>query len=97
MAAAPGANEDDGMQFEGPHQQQEPELGNQYIISSSLIIKIKINMSTDDGPQQPADGLSRHGRADRAQATDDAVADCYRNQVMRKISFQYANCLKICK
>jgi len=34
MAAAPGANEDDGMQFEGPQQQQAPPgLGNQYIIS----------------------------------------------------------------
>jgi hypothetical protein len=41
MAAAPGSNEDDGMQFEGPQLQQEPELGNQYIIPSSLINKIK--------------------------------------------------------
>jgi hypothetical protein len=33
VAAAPGANEDDGMEFEGPQQQAPPGLGNQYIIS----------------------------------------------------------------
>jgi len=41
LVAAPGANEDDGMQFKGPHQQQqEPRLGKQYIFSSSIFYSI---------------------------------------------------------
>ena len=31
-AAAPGANREDGMEFEGPQQQAPPGLGNLYII-----------------------------------------------------------------
>jgi len=33
VAAAPGANDDDGMEFEDRQQQAPPGLGNQYIIS----------------------------------------------------------------
>jgi hypothetical protein len=40
VAAAPGTNREDGMEFEGPQQHAPPGLGNQYII---FIVDFEIN------------------------------------------------------
>jgi len=69
MAAAPGSNEDDGMQFEGPQLQQEPELGNQYIIPSSLINKIKKTCRQTADPGSLMVSRAAAARIDHKQPT----------------------------
>jgi len=69
MAAAPGANEDDGMQFEGPQQQQEPELGNQYIITTSLLRIIKKTCRQTTDPSSLMVSRATAARIERKQPT----------------------------